>query len=294
MKRTSVAITFFAFFTASKTGKTGLTVTVDVYRKSSGTALVTAGSATALAGGLYYYDLASGSTSNADDYLAIFKTSDTTVDFQHVPSLQANVGLSGTPLPDAPPGETGGLPLHDALVEVGDDAVYISSVVDDISTELALKLDAEDYVPLDAEDVWSNPSRTLTGGPLVADDGQQYNARVIVQGDTYSSAARPFVVSIAQGASWPDDLSLYTWKYLATKAESNEEEGSDSVTADAEVINATGSNRSVRVILTGATTSAMAEGTYEHRVRGTLISDNSVFWSIETGTTEIKPGTPGT
>lgn len=86
------SVRFFAFFTATKQGKTGLTVTVDVYRGT--TQVVTAGSASALGGGLYYYDLSSGSVNAEENYLAIFKTSDSTVDFQHVPSMWS-VGKAG-------------------------------------------------------------------------------------------------------------------------------------------------------------------------------------------------------
>ena len=74
---------FYAFFTASKTGKTGLTVTVDV-RNSAGTLVVTDGSASAIGGGLYGY---THTSATADDYTAVFKTADSTVDAQHVPSL---------------------------------------------------------------------------------------------------------------------------------------------------------------------------------------------------------------
>ena len=74
---------FYAFFTASKTGKTGLTVTVDV-RNSAGVLVVTGGSATEIGGGLYTY---THTTDTADDYTAVFKTLDSTVDAQHVPSL---------------------------------------------------------------------------------------------------------------------------------------------------------------------------------------------------------------
>ncbi len=74
---------FYAPFTANKIGKTGLTPTVDV-RNSSGVLVVSDGSATELGGGLYKYVY---STSVVDDYLAMFKTADSSVDSQHVPSL---------------------------------------------------------------------------------------------------------------------------------------------------------------------------------------------------------------
>jgi hypothetical protein len=85
LEQVSTSVKFLAFFTATKTGKTGLTVTVDIYNPS-GTQIVTAGSATALGGGLYSYTL-STDNSTEGEYAAIFKTTDATVDAQHIPSL---------------------------------------------------------------------------------------------------------------------------------------------------------------------------------------------------------------
>jgi len=85
LEQVSTSVKFLAFFTASKTGKTGLTVTIDIYNPS-GTQIVTAGSATALGGGLYSYTLSTDNSSEGE-YAAIFKTTDSTVDSQHIPSL---------------------------------------------------------------------------------------------------------------------------------------------------------------------------------------------------------------
>ena len=82
-----VALKFYAMFIASKTGKTGLTVTVDVYEDTTGTPIVSGGSATELGGGLYYYTLASGSVDASGAYIAVFKTADSSVDQQHIPAL---------------------------------------------------------------------------------------------------------------------------------------------------------------------------------------------------------------
>ena len=78
-------VTFYAFFTASRQGKTGLSPTVDVYRGT--TVVVTGAAATAVGGGLYRYTLAGASTASAESYAAVFKTTEATVDAQHVPSL---------------------------------------------------------------------------------------------------------------------------------------------------------------------------------------------------------------
>jgi hypothetical protein len=85
LEQVSTSVKFLAFYTASKQGKTGLTVTVDIYNPS-GTQIVTGASATALGGGLYAYTLSSNNSAEGE-YAAIFKTSDSTVDAQHIPSL---------------------------------------------------------------------------------------------------------------------------------------------------------------------------------------------------------------
>jgi hypothetical protein len=79
-----MAIELAAFFVKNKLGVAGLTVTVDLY-DPTGTKVVTAGSATELGGGIYIYvhdddDAAEGT------WRAVFKTSDSTVDHQHIPS----------------------------------------------------------------------------------------------------------------------------------------------------------------------------------------------------------------
>lgn len=85
LEQVSTSVKFLAFFTASKTGKTGLTVTVDLY-DPSGTQIVTGGSATAIGGGLYSYTLSTNNSAEGE-YAAIFKSTDSTVDAQHIPSL---------------------------------------------------------------------------------------------------------------------------------------------------------------------------------------------------------------
>lgn len=88
---------FVGQFIASKAGKTGLTVTVDVDRYAladgSRTALVTAGSATEGRRGLYHYRLASADLATYQ-YVTTFITADATVDQQEIAAL-------GLVLPDA-------------------------------------------------------------------------------------------------------------------------------------------------------------------------------------------------
>lgn len=92
------ALVFKAFFVASKIGKTGLTVTCDLYR--NGSSVATAQAATEQGGGFYSYTLASGSVDAEGLYECLFKTSDTSVDQQHIPSLWV-VGKAGVENLDA-------------------------------------------------------------------------------------------------------------------------------------------------------------------------------------------------
>lgn len=86
------ALTFYAFYVASKVGKTGLTPTVDVYR--NGTKIVTAAATVEVGGGLYSYLLAAGSVTVEGVYIALFSTADATVDQQHLMD-RWTVGVAG-------------------------------------------------------------------------------------------------------------------------------------------------------------------------------------------------------
>ena len=146
---------FYAFFTASKIGKTGLTVTVDV-RNSAGTLQVTDGSATEIGGGLYTYTHISATE---DDYTAVFKTADGTVDAQHMPSLvpvqlpridaavstRATLGVSGTAKTYTLTDSSSGLPIADADVWVTTDSAganVIASGKTDQNGQVTFYLDA--------------------------------------------------------------------------------------------------------------------------------------------------------
>jgi hypothetical protein len=103
LEQVSNPVTFYAMYVASKVGKTGLTVTVDVYRvntSATATQVVTGASATEVGGGLYLYQLASGTVTVEGEYVALFKTSDTTVDVRHIPAIWA-VHKAGTEYLDA-------------------------------------------------------------------------------------------------------------------------------------------------------------------------------------------------
>ena len=84
LEQVSNSLTFYAFFTYTKQGVTGLTVTADVYR--NGVSILTAQACTAVGGGIYSYTLASASVNAEGEYICLFKTSGT-VDQQHIPAI---------------------------------------------------------------------------------------------------------------------------------------------------------------------------------------------------------------
>lgn len=75
---------FYALFTSNKVGKPGIAVTIDVYKSADDSLVVNNAAANEIAGGLYSYIY---QTSNRDDYIAVFKTADTTVDQQNIPAM---------------------------------------------------------------------------------------------------------------------------------------------------------------------------------------------------------------
>ena len=104
LEQLSNNLDFFGFFIASKLGCTGLTVTVDVWKHLTATnassAIVTAGSATEIGGGLYRYQLSSASVTGEGEYICIFKTSSSTPDQREIPSIWC-VQKSGSEYLDA-------------------------------------------------------------------------------------------------------------------------------------------------------------------------------------------------
>lgn len=104
-----------AFYTVEGVGKTGITVTVDVYR-ANGTKVVSDGNATAIGGGLFGY---THSDATESDYFAVFKTSDATVDAKQIPAMmsreQANITVIDG-LADAIKAKTDNLPSSPAAV----------------------------------------------------------------------------------------------------------------------------------------------------------------------------------
>ena len=92
------ALAFYGFYTSGKTGRTGLSPTVDVYRIGTNgvsVQVVTAGASTEIGtSGLYRYGLPSALNTVEGEYLAMFRTSDPTVDARDIAAVWA-VGKAG-------------------------------------------------------------------------------------------------------------------------------------------------------------------------------------------------------
>lgn len=86
LEQVSNAVKFLAFFSAGKQGAENLAVTVDVYGPA-GSLIVTADAATEIGGGVYSYVLPQELTSVVGEYVAVFKTTSSLVDQQHLPAL---------------------------------------------------------------------------------------------------------------------------------------------------------------------------------------------------------------
>lgn len=128
---------FYAMYTTSKTGTTGLTVTIDIHRitRSSGATseVVTGGSATELGDGIYLYRLA-GANPELYDYIAIFKTATTTVDQRDIPALWTLFGMDSDggiadPLLNTVPGSYASGSAGYALGRIGTGNITVLSPV---------------------------------------------------------------------------------------------------------------------------------------------------------------------
>ncbi len=192
LTKQGVAITFYAFFVDSTNldGETGLTVTVDVFEATTGTPIVSGGSATELAAGLYYYALASGSVDNDGAYIAVFKTTSTAVVQKWLPSLWVvgttlkavddvtnGVGLANDAITAAKFDESTAFPLKAAdagatqIARVGPDGDTLETLSD--------QLDGQDPA-----DVWGYATRTLTQSAASVAAAVAGSAITILRGDT--------------------------------------------------------------------------------------------------------------
>jgi hypothetical protein len=146
-----------AHYVESKVGKTGLTVTVDVWR--NGAAIVTGASATEVGGGFYEYVLHGGTFVTVEGlYLFLFKTATSTVDQQEIPAAYL-VGLAGVENLDAAVSSRAS----------ADNTEYVIGVVDQLTADLATKPTAAEA----ADAVWDE---SLAGHMAAGSTGEALDA----------------------------------------------------------------------------------------------------------------------
>lgn len=144
------AVIFYAHYTTSGVGQTGLTVTATIYEVqrdgTTGAPIVTDGACVEIGSGFYRYLLAAGSVDSAAEYIAAFHTATDTVDQQDIPALwvidRANLEDIDDILVDT--GTT--LPaVLDAIKGAGwtdEDLVAIKAAVDSVKTWTAANISA--------------------------------------------------------------------------------------------------------------------------------------------------------
>lgn len=289
IEQISNAVKFLAFFTESKLGKTGLTVTVDVYGPGE-TLLVEAGSAVEIGGGLYRYILASGSTGDVGEYVCLFKTATDTVDLQHIPALWV-VGRAGVENLDAA--------ISTRLSTAGYTAPTTPPTVGAIAAEVWDTVAADHDTAgttgeaLNAAGSASDPllnavpgsyasgtagaalGRIGTGRISTVSPVAQNGDVTVVQGDDYS-------VSSGRALSWTEEGGA--WPTLTDAAEIWIAVAGDEFTVEA----LAGSPTVIRAELTEADTASIATGVHPFTVKAELLNGDII--TLLTGMWTQLPG----
>lgn len=206
LEQVSTAITFYCFFydSTNNVGKTGLTVTVDVWRGSDASQLINDGSATEIGGGFYKYQLAAGSTATESEYVIVFMTTNTDVSQRQIPALWA-VGKAGIENLDATISSRGTSANQTTiLARLGS---FTGSGVNTILGFLKALMSKAASTPSDVGgtfsaatdstealrdglpgDVWTNSTRTLTQSAASVAAAVSGSTITLSRGDTLSAA----------------------------------------------------------------------------------------------------------
>jgi len=215
LEQTGVALTFYAFYVATKQGVTGLTVTVDVWRvntSASPTQVVTAGSATAVGGGLYLYQLASASVTVEGEYVAIFKTTSSTPDQQHIPAIWV-VSKAGTEYLDASVASRLPTASYTAPSSVTSLQADVTTILGRTDVATSTRLASSAYAPATGSGSSTYVVTILQPDGLTAIEGcavwisTDSAGATVVAGTLYTSAAGVATFTIDPGA-------YYLWRQL--------------------------------------------------------------------------------
>jgi hypothetical protein len=199
------ALNFYAFFVQDKVGTSDLTVTVDIYDGTTDLVKTGATDVTEIGGGLYKYTLSSSDNTSEGELIAVFKTSTTDVDQQHIPAIWV-IDKAGVENLDA---AISGVSTLSATDIISDGTAFQGAYIDAaISSRVTLGSGSVSWVitinvdgsPKDGVDVW-----------ITTDEA---GANVIARGDTDDSGQVTFLL---------DTGSYYAWKQLAGYSFTNPE-----------------------------------------------------------------------
>ncbi len=270
IEQVSNAVKFFAFFVESKLGKTGLTVTVDIWGPGD-TEIVTGGSATELGDGLYFYTLASGSTGTAGEYVAVFKTATTSVDQQHIPALWS-IGRAGVENLDAAVSSRNATtpPTAAAIADQVWDEGASGHVA---SGSMGALLGAAGAA---SDPLLNAVPGSYAGGTAGAALGRIGSAQITTtspvgqSGDINITVGDTYQVDQARQLDWTDTGNAWPVLTAATIVVTI-----NGVAHNGSVVTATGDSKKVRLELSAAQTTAIGRGVRDYYVRATL-SDGDV------------------
>lgn len=135
-----------------------------------------------------------------------------------------------------------------------------------------------------AADVWTYATRTLTGPAASYSPTHAYGQLRLIRGESYGTGAvKDLTTGVANGGSWPTDLSDYTWSFVCDPDASNTTGATWSGTVS--VATATGSSRAIRITIAASTTAAsgITAGKYTYCVQGYKTSDSTFKVVPESG-----------
>ncbi|MCK5641772.1 MAG: hypothetical protein KAJ19_13300 [Gammaproteobacteria bacterium] len=236
LEQKDTAVIFYASYIESKVGKTGLTVTVNVWeiqRDGTATEIVSADNATEIGDGLYRYLLVAGSVDEPAEYIAVFKTSNTDVDQRDIPAMwvieragiedldaaissrstmaQADILDDATPFSGANVDQAISTTESNIRGADSDDLKDISDEIGVLNNITAASVWAVGTRTLTSfgtlvADIWAAGTRTLTSlGTLVA-DVWAYTRRTLTNLAVSSLRSEEGVVTVYNYTTWTESL----------------------------------------------------------------------------------------
>lgn len=296
LEHSGVALTFYAFYSASKAGKTGLTPTVDVWRNQA--EIVTDASATEMGDGLYYYTLSAGWVTVEGEYLAVFKTTDATVDQRHIPTIWV-VGRAGIEYLDAAvssrlaassytPPPSAGVIADAVLDETLSEHTTPGTVGDALNDVLTVDNPLNSAVPGSYAVGTAGYALGLIGtgkGVVVAPVGLDATVTVHAGADYYASENRR-LAWVEQITPWPD-LTGATVLFIASRRG----QPPHTLTQAGVIVVASGPGKRVEVQLTAAQTNTLYVGkdAYYYHLIATLSNGHIIPLAEGLMTVKVLP-----